>query len=143
MHTCSILNDMYTIRQLIICTHYNYFRTLSFWGTILGFFLMLSLRIFYVSLNPIWWSPTFNTITCVTGVVMTISQAVFISGHSSAHKSKCNSGNRVSWHQWLRISVGFSAMFWLTHWVFGEVSLVSRWAIAGAPESGPSPNPWG
>ena len=119
------------------------FRTLSFWGTVLGFFVMLSLRIGYVSLNPIWWSPAFNTVTCIIGVVMTVSQAVFISGHSSAVKSNKSSGNKVSWYQWLRISVAFSAMFWLTHWVFGEVSLVSRWAVAGAPEPGPSPNPWG
>ncbi|XP_028401694.1 PGAP2-interacting protein-like [Dendronephthya gigantea] len=116
-------------------------RTLSFWGTILGFFAMLSLRICYVSLNPIWWSPTFNTATCIAGIVMTISQAVFISGDSCVVKTKKSID--ISWHQWLRISVGFSAMFWLTHWVFGEVSLVSRWAVTGLPESGPNPNPWG
>ena len=123
--------------------YFTNFRTLSFWGTVLGLFVMLSLRIGYVSLNPIWWSPTFNTVVCVTGIVMTVSQAVFISGHSSAVKSNKTIENNVSWHYWLRISVAFSAMFWLTHWVFGEVSLVSRWAVTGEPESGPSPNPWG
>ena len=119
------------------------FRTLSFWGTMLGFFVMLSLRIAHVSLNPIWWSPTFNTVIFVVGVVMTISQSLFISSHSSTLKSKGTSTTPIEFHRWLRISIGFSSLFWLTHWVFGEVSLVSRWVGTGAPDAGPHPNPWG
>ena len=119
-------------------------RTLSFWGTMLGFFVMLSLRIVHVSLNPIWWNPTFNTLIFAVGVVMTVSQSFFISSHSSTLKSKERTrGARPVYHQLLRISLGFSGLFWLTHWVFGEVSLVSRWVGTGAPDAGPHPNPWG
>ena len=122
---------------------FPFFRTLSFWGVIIGFFVMLALRIVHVSLNPIWWSPTFNTLTVAIGAFVTVSQLFFISGHTSTFKSKECAVHVAKWHQWLRISVGFSSLFFLTHWVFGEVSLVSRWVGTGAPYAGPSPNPWG
>ncbi len=43
----------------------------------------------------------------------------------------------------LIVGLGLGSLFYLTHAVFGEASLVSRWVVTGYPESGPEPNPWG
>ena len=39
--------------------------------------------------------------------------------------------------------VAFGALFFLSHFLFGEASVISRWAVVPYPEVGPSPYPWG
>ena len=51
--------------------------------------------------------------------------------------------SKVSGPGWFLVALGFGALMFLTHDVFGEVSLICRWAVSGYPHTGPKPNPWG
>ncbi|CAG2203902.1 PGAP2-interacting protein [Mytilus edulis] len=44
---------------------------------------------------------------------------------------------------WLPTAIGFGSLLYLTHWCFGESSLVLRWVVKGYPDHGPAPYPWG
>lgn len=43
----------------------------------------------------------------------------------------------------LATAVGFGALIYLTQLIYGEVSVVTRWAVAPLPAHGPYPYPWG
>ena len=73
-----------------------------------------------------------------TGYMMSISQ----SGPPSKSPTEPQD-SRVSGPGWLLVALGFGALMFLTHDVFGEVSLICRWAVSGYPDTGPKPNPWG
>ena len=43
---------------------------------------------------------------------------------------------------WMVTAMGFGALLFLTHFLFGDVSVVSHWAVAPYPDRGPYPYPW-
>ncbi|KAM7440366.1 Protein cwh43 [Porites harrisoni] len=124
-------------------------RVLSFWGLILGFFLLLTLRISYITVNPIWSDVTSNRVILLIAVIATMDRVytgymMSISQSGPPSKSPTEpQDSRVSGPGWLLVALGFGALMFLTHDVFGEVSLVCRWAVSGYPDTGPMPNPWG
>lgn len=50
---------------------------------------------------------------------------------------------KVNRPYWVPTSIGFGSLLYLTHWCFGEVSLLTRWTVKSYPDTGPSPYPWG
>ena len=44
---------------------------------------------------------------------------------------------------WLTTALGFGSLLFLMNWVFGEVSLITRWTVKPYPDHGPEPYPWG
>ncbi len=44
---------------------------------------------------------------------------------------------------WLLVGIGFGSLLFNIQWVFGDLSVVSRWASTGFPDQAPEPIPFG
>ena len=110
---------------------------------------MLTLRVSFVSINPIWSDITSNKIALLFGIVATIDRMYtgYTMSVSQAGAQSISSpepqDSMVSGPGWVLVALGFGALMFLTHNIFGEASLVCRWAVSGYPHTGPKPNPCG
>lgn len=44
---------------------------------------------------------------------------------------------------WFLVAIGFGSLLFVLQWVFGDLSVVSRWASNGYPNQAPDPIPYG
>ncbi|XP_055492389.1 PGAP2-interacting protein-like [Leucoraja erinacea] len=117
------------------------------WGFILGHILQLVVRIWSISLNPVWANNMFNSVILALGAIVTLerirSDFQKLPQMEEEMKSSAEKTHPGSCRDWLVSGAAFGSLQFLTHWIFGEVSLVSRWAVSGHPNAGPDPNPYG
>lgn len=151
------------------CICFSDFRTIVLWTLIVSFFFFLALRIYFDSLMAAWSSSRSNWIHFIVGLLILFDQFVrstkqfnrrhrnefsFLSGriiwqiYPALVKSYFNPSNSKietdsSSFSSIFLGLAFGSLLFLLHWVFGEVSLISRWASNEFPHQAPDPIPYG
>ncbi|KAI0216360.1 PGAP2-interacting protein [Lamellibrachia satsuma] len=116
----------------------QYQRTLSCWGLLLGLFAFICSRVWFVTFVPTWWDVRTNSVVIALGAIATVDK--ILAGDDIASGRRLEPTKPPSW---LVTGAGFGTLLYLTHWVFGEVSILCRWTAKGYPSTGPTPYPWG
>ena len=122
-------------------------RNRAIYTHVLGFLLMLAIRVWFSSFNPIFTNLLYNNMATGVGVVLAlylffqdwrtpiITNTDLPSGKVHREESERYPGMVVT-------GLGFGALLFLTLLLFGDVSVVSRWTVAPYPNRGPYPYPW-
>nr|XP_045017174.1 PGAP2-interacting protein [Jaculus jaculus] len=75
--------------------------------------------------------------------IVTVGKISEYGDHGKAEGKTSQAAHVASRARCMLAGTAFGSLVFLTHWIFGEVSLISRWAVSGHPHRGPDPNPFG
>jgi hypothetical protein len=68
---------------------------------------------------------------------------VIFSGYDKIDEGERHVDKKLQYPNSLATGLGFGSLLFLINWVFGEVSLITRWTVRAYPDNGPEPYPWG
>ncbi|CAF0860410.1 unnamed protein product [Adineta ricciae] len=147
-----------------LCTslsaRYHSYRSIIVWTLTISLFFFLSLRVCFKSIMPAWSGVLANVVHVIIGFLVIVDQFMrdntmwqllpSISLTATQHTSSLGfnplrsaSHESVLQPHWLLLSIGFGSLLFNLHWVFGDLSVVSRWASNGFPDQAPEPIPYG
>lgn len=114
---------------------------------VLGFLLMLAVRVWFTSFNPIFTNILYNNMATGVGVVLSLylffqDWRTPIITSTDLPSGKIHHRESDKYPGLVATGLGFGALLFLTLMIFGDVSVVSRWAVAPYPDHGPYPYPW-
>lgn len=113
----------------------------------LGYLLFMAIRVWGASFNFIFMSHTYNFLATAVGVALSIflykNDIRTPMAAATTATSPPNKPNPSLYPGVVSTAVGFGALIYLTQLIYGEVSVVTRWAVAPYPDHGPYPYPWG
>ena len=108
---------------------------------------MLAVRVWFTSFNPIFTDFLYNNMATAVGVILSLY--LFIQDWRTPIISSTDLPSKKIHHEESErypgvvvTGLGFGALLFLTLLLFGDVSVVSRWAVAPYPDRGPYPYPW-
>eukprot|EP00898_Chlorokybus_atmophyticus_P001713 jgi/Chlat1/2542/Chrsp175S02395 len=116
-------------------------------GHLLGLILSLVVRFAHVTNNPAWPIMRANNggqnavylagacIACLAMLVRTLN--------TRKPPSDPTPSKPVTNGTFFSAGLGFGSVVFVTQFIFSEASVVSRWVVAGHPDRGPDPYPWG
>ena len=117
---------------------------------LLGYLLFLAVRVWGTSFNIIFNSFIGNNIATALGIALCLflfvnDERTPVISHSGVQAKEFGTqlSTEAKYPGLVVASCGFGALMFLTMLLFGEVSVVSRWAVAPYPDIGPYPMPWG
>ena len=115
----------------------------------LGYLVLLAARAWYTSFNPIFMGFATNNLATAAGTFLAIYlyfnnwRTPIVEEKEPQTPSRGQGSKNSSFPGLGATGMAFGALFFLSHLLFGEVSVISRWAVVPYPEVGPSPYPWG
>ncbi|KAL4230433.1 Protein cwh43 [Mactra antiquata] len=116
-------------------------RTSTCWGLLIGFIGFVTSRIWFTTFVPTWWSNHTNTGVITIGALAVVDQ--FLSGWDKISNEERSTKENIHRPSSICTGLGFGSLLFLINWVFGEVSLITRWTVRAYPDNGPEPYPWG
>eukprot|EP00794_Sanderia_malayensis_P007604 gene7604-8444_t len=124
---------------------HNKYRKLSFWGLAIGFFIRLIIRMAFQSLNPLWTSSSYNIAIFIIALACAVDRAVFINSLSmeTSDESVSKPSYTQPWSTWMPVALGAGAWLFIAQWLFGEVSVISRYTGDSQPSWSVPPVPGG
>lgn len=154
--TCAVMIDLSTSLN----SRYHSYRSIIVWSLTMSFFIFLSLRVCFSSQMAAWSSVLSNYVHFFLGIAILIDQFAInkimsnilspLSWNSFTSLTtpgfnplrSGNHGNILQPNSFL-IGSAFGGLLFNLHWVFGDISVVSRWASDGYPNQAPEPIPYG
>jgi endonuclease/exonuclease/phosphatase family metal-dependent hydrolase len=147
-----------------LCTslnsRYHSYRSIIVWTLTISLFFFLSIRVCFSSIMPAWSGTIANLVHFFIGLAVLIDQFGrdktmwqllppisfnSVSSMPSIGFNPLRSSPRENILQpnWLLVGIGFGSLLFNLQWVFGDLSVVSRWASTGFPDQAPEPIPFG
>ncbi|XP_065187009.1 PGAP2-interacting protein-like [Sycon ciliatum] len=108
-------------------------------GFVVGIFVNLAVRSWFRSLHPVFVYDEWGYAALIVGAVCSLQRLVALWGQSYHWKKPtmyAGPGATVS-------GMTLGLLIFLTGFLFGDSSVLSRWVGTGYPQPGPSPNPCG